>query len=216
MSMNAETILDRIMVKLGIAEPVAVELEQVKTEDGQAIFEADTFAVGEAVFIVTEDGKIPAPAGEFALEDGNIVEVDENGVIVEIAKKEAEVTEEEVMPEAVVEEVAAQNDIMKEQIEEAMSKPKKTVKTKTEMEESYFSAQIKELEAKFEARLSALEAEKVALSAVNAELEERLSSEPAPHTPFNPEATTTSKVHFHISDKREKTIKDRVFDQLFN
>lgn len=212
MSMNAETILDRIMVKLGIAEPVAVELEQVKTEDGQAIFEADTFAVGEAVFIVTEDGKIPAPAGEFALEDGNIVEVDENGVIVEIAKKEAEVTEEEV-----VEEVEAQNDIMKEEIKEEMGmKPKKTVKSKTEMEESYFSAQIKELEAKFEARLSALEAEKVALSAVNAELEERLSSEPAPHTPFNPEATTTSKVHFHISDKREKTIKDRVFDQLFN
>ncbi len=210
--MNAETILDRIMVKLGIAEPVAVELEQVKTEDGQAIFEADTFAVGEAVFIVTEDGKIPAPAGEFALEDGNIVEVDENGVIVEIAKKESEVTEEEVIDEVVAEDMP-----MKEEIKEEMGmKPKKTVKSKTEMEESYFSAQIKELEAKFEARLSALEAEKVALSAVNAELEERLSSEPAPHTPFNPEATTTSKVHFHISDKREKTIKDRVFDQLFN
>ena len=211
MSMNAETILDRIMVKLGIAEPVAVELEQVKTEDGQAIFEADAFEVGQAVFIVTEDGKIPAPAGEFAMEDGNIVEVDENGVIVEIAKKEAEVTEEEVIDEVVAEDMP-----MKDEIKEEMAKPKKTVKTKTEMEESYFSAQIKELEAKFEARLSALEAEKVALSAVNAELEERLSSEPAPHTPFNPEATTTSKVHFHISDKREKTIKDRVFDQLFN
>lgn len=209
--MNAESILDRIMVKLGINEPVAVALEQVKTEDGQAIFEADAFEVGQAVFIVTEDGKIPAPAGEFAMEDGNIVEVDENGVIVEIAKKEAEVEEE------IVEEVEAENDIMKEEIKEEMGmKPKKTVKSKTEMEESYFSAQIKELEAKFEARLSALEMEKTALSAVNAELEERLASEPAPHTPFNPEATTTSKMHFHISDKREKTIKDRVFDQLFN
>jgi hypothetical protein len=210
--MNAESILDRIMVKLGINEPVAVALEQVKTEDGQAIFEADAFEVGQAVFIVTEDGKIPAPAGEFAMEDGNIVEVDENGVIVEIAKKEAEVEEEEI-----VEEVEAQDDIMKEEIKEEMGmKPKKTVKSKTEMEESYFSAQIKELEAKFEARLSALEMEKTALSAVNQELEERLATEPAPHTPFNPEATTTSKMHFHISDKREKTIKDRVFDQLFN
>jgi hypothetical protein len=209
--MNAESILDRIMVKLGINEPVAVALEQVKTEDGQAIFEADAFEVGQAVFIVTEDGKIPAPAGEFAMEDGNIVEVDENGVIVEIAKKEAEVEEE------IVEEVEAQDDIMKDEIKEEMGmKPKKTVKSKTEMEESYFSAQIKELEAKFEARLSALETEKVALSAQNAELEERLATEPAPHTPFNPEATTTSKMHFHISDKREKTIKDRVFDQLFN
>ena len=213
MSMKAETILDRIMVKLGIAEePVAVELAQVKTEDGQAIFEADAFEVGQAVFIVTEDGKIPAPQGEFVLEDGNQIEVDENGTIVEIAKKEAEIVEEEIPAE----EVVAEDMPMKDEIKEEMAKPKKTVKTKTEMEESYFSAQIKELEAKFEARLSALEAEKVALSAVNAELEERLSSEPAPHTPFNPEATTTSKVHFHISDKREKTIKDRVFDQLFN
>lgn len=212
MSMKAETILDRIMVKLGIAEePVAVELAQVKTEDGQAIFEADTFGVGEAVFIVTEDGKIPAPAGEFALEDGNIIEVDENGTIVEIAKKEEEKPEAEI-----VEEIVAEDMPMKDEIKEEMAKPKKTVKTKTEMEESYFSAQIKELEAKFEARLSALEAEKVALSAQNEELMERLSNEPAPHTAFNPEANNTeSKLLFKLGAKREETIKDRVFNQLF-
>lgn len=210
--MNAETILDRIMVKLGMAEePKAVELAQVKTEDGQAIFEADTFAVGEAVFIVTEDGKIPAPAGEFALEDGNQIEVDENGTIVEIAKKEAEIEEE------ITEEVVAEDMPMKEEIKEEMMKPKRTVKSKTEMEESYFSAQIKELEAKFEARLSALEAEKVALSAQNEELMEKLATEPAPHTPFNPEANTKeSNLIFKLGAKREETLKDRVFNQLFN
>ena len=211
--MNAETILDRIMVKLGMAEePKAVELAQVKTEDGQAIFEADTFGVGEAVFIVTEDGKIPAPAGEFALEDGNQIEVDENGVIVEIAKKEAEITEEEI-----TEEVVAEDMPMKEEIKEEMMKPKRTVKSKTEMEESYFSAQIKELEAKFEARLSALEAEKVALSAQNEELLEKLANEPAPHTAFNPEANPKeSNLIFKLGAKREETLKDRVFNQLFN
>lgn len=210
--MNAETILDRIMVKLGMAEePKAVELAQVKTEDGQAIFEADTFGVGEAVFIVTEDGKIPAPAGEFALEDGNIIEVDENGTIVEIAKKEAEIEEE------ITEEVVAEDMPMKEEIKEEMMKPKRTVKSKTEMEESYFSAQIKELEAKFEARLSALEAEKVALSAQNEELMEKLANEPAPHTAFNPEANTKeSNLIFKLGAKREETLKDRVFNQLFN
>lgn len=210
--MNAETILDRIMVKLGMAEePKAVELAQVKTEDGQAIFEADTFGIGEAVFIVTEDGKIPAPAGEFALEDGNIIEVDENGTIVEIAKKEAEIEEE------ITEEVVAEDMPMKEEIKEEMMKPKRTVKSKTEMEESYFSKQIKELEAKFEARLSALEAEKVALSAQNEELMEKLANEPAPHTAFNPEANTKeSNLIFKLGAKREETLKDRVFNQLFN
>ena len=213
MSMKAETILDRIMVKLGIAEePVAVELAQVKTEDGQAIFEADAFEVGQAVFIVTEDGKIPAPQGEFVLEDGNQIEVDENGTIIEIAKKEEEKPEAEIVEE----EVVAEDMPMKDEIKEEMAKPKKTVKTKTEMEESYFSAQIKELEAKFEARLSALEAEKVALSAQNEELMERLSNEPAPHTAFNPEANNVeSKLLFKLGAKREETIKDRVFNQLF-
>ena len=213
MSMKAETILDRIMVKLGIAEePVAVELAQVKTEDGQAIFEADAFEVGQAVFIVTEDGKLPVPQGEFIFVDGKKVEVDENGTIVEIAKKEEEKPEAEIVEE----EVVAEDMPMKDQIVEEMAKPKKTVKTKTEMEESYFSAQIKELEAKFEARLSALEAEKVALSAQNEELMERLANEPAPHTAFNPEANATeSKLLFKLGAKREETIKDRVFNQLF-
>jgi hypothetical protein len=96
-----------------------------------------------------------------------------------------------------------------------MAKPKKTVKTKTEMEESYFSAQIKELEAKFEARLSALEAEKVALSSQNEELMERLANEPAPHTAFNPEAGSEAKLQFKLGAKREETITDRVFNQLF-
>lgn len=209
--MKAETILDRIMVKLGIAEEVAVELAQIKTEDGTAIFEADAFEVGQAVFIVTEDGKIAAPAGEFVLEDGNQIEVDENGTIIEIAKKEEEKPEAEIVEE----EVVAEDVPMKDEIKEEMAKPKKMVKTKTEMEESYFSKQIKDLEAKFEARLSALEAEKVALSAQNEELMERLSNEPAPHTAFNPEASNESKLIFKLGAKREETIKDRVFNQLF-
>jgi len=209
--MNAESILDRIMVKLGIAnEPVAVELEQKKTEDGQAIFEADAFEIGQALFIVTEDGKIPAPMGEFALEDGSVVSVDENGTIVEISTKgeeEADQENEQPTPEA---SAPAQ-----ETNAEKMEKPKKTVKTKTEMEESYFSKQLSEMEAKFEARLSALEAEKVALSAQNEELMERLANEPAPHTSFNPEASNESKLHFKLGAKRAETITDRVFNQLF-
>lgn len=211
MNMNAESILDRIMVKLGITnEPVAVELEQKKTEDGQAIFEADAFEIGQALFIVTEDGKIPAPMGEFALEDGSVVSVDENGTIVEISTKgeeEADKENEQPMPEETA--PAQETNAGK------MEKPKKTVKTKTEMEESYFSKQLSEMEAKFEARLSALEAEKVQLSAQNEELMERLANEPAPHTSFNPEASNESKLHFKLGAKRSETITDRVFNQLF-
>ena len=148
--------------------------------------------------------------GEFALEDGSVVSVDENGTIVEISTKgeeEADQENEQPTPEA---SAPAQ-----ETNAEKMEKPKKTVKTKTEMEESYFSKQLSEMEAKFEARLSALEAEKVALSAQNEELMERLANEPAPHTSFNPEASNESKLHFKLGAKRAETITDRVFNQLF-
>ena len=206
--MNATETLNRVLATLGLKPEATIEVDlaQVKTEDGQATFESDNFAVGEAVFIVTPDGNIPTPEGEFALENGNVMTVDANGTIVEIATKEEEAPEGEPMTEAAVQ---AEDQPMAE-----TPMAKKVVKSKTEMEESYFSAQIKELEAKFEARLSALEMEKIALSVENKELTERLANEPAPHTLHNPEATSTPKVQFHMGNKRAESVKDRVFNQL--
>ena len=210
--MNATETLNRVLETLGLKSEatIVVDLAQVKTEDGQATFESDNFAVGEAVFVVTTDGNIPCPEGEFALENGNTMTVDANGTISEIATKEEEAPEEEPMTEA------PSGDTSTPAETPMASVPKKTVKSKTEMEESYFSKQISELEAKFEARLSALELEKVQLSEENKELTERLATEPAPHTLHNPEANTPKKLQFHISNKRAETIKDRVFNQLFN
>jgi len=210
--MNATETLNRVLATLGLKPEATIEVDlaQVKTEDGQATFESDNFAVGEAVFIVTPDGNIPTPEGEFALENGNVMTVDANGTIVEIATKEEEAPEEEAI-------VEAEDMPMKDEIAEAMPMAKKVVKSKTEMEESYFSKQMSELEAKFEARLSALESEKIALSAENKELTERLATEPAPHTLHNPEANgQAKKLQFHIGNRRAETVKDRVFNQLFN
>jgi hypothetical protein len=210
--MNATETLNRVLATLGLKpeEAIVVDLAQVKTEDGQATFESDNFAVGEAVFIVTPDGNIPTPEGEFALENGNVMTVDANGTIVEIATKEEEAPEEEEI-------IEAEDMPMKDEIAEAMPMAKKVVKSKTEMEESYFSKQMSELEAKFEARLSALEGEKIALSVENKELTDRLANEPAPHTLHNPEANMKdSKLIFKLGAKREETLKDRVFNQLFN
>ena len=209
--MNATETLNRVLATLGLKpeEAIVVDLAQVKTEDGQATFESDNFAVGEAVFIVTPDGNIACPEGEFALENGNVMTVDANGTIVEIATKEEEAPEEEEI-------IEAEDQPMKEQIGD-MPMAKKVVKSKTEMEESYFSKQMSELEAKFEARLSALEGEKIALSVENKELTDRLANEPAPHTLHNPEANMKdSKLIFKLGAKREETLKDRVFNQLFN
>jgi hypothetical protein len=204
---DAKSILDRIGTMLFSKEEptVEVELAQVKTEDGAAVLEADAFEVGNAVFIVTEEGQIPVPTGEYMLEDGMKIKVDEQGVIVEV---EAEGAEE------VAEEVEAKDEPMKEETGMMESAPKKVVKSKTEMEESYFS--------KIETRLSAIEksnedlkAVNVQLSAENEELKKQLAETPAPHTKFNPDAEAQRDVKFKIGARREETIQDRVFNQLF-
>ena len=208
--MNATETLNRVLATLGLKSEATIEVDlaQVKTEDGQATFESDNFAVGEAVFIVTPDGNIPTPEGEFALENGNVITVDPNGTITEVATKEEEAPEEEIQAEDMP---------IEEPIVEPMPMAKRVVKSKTEMEESYFSKQMTELEARFEARLSALELEKVQLSEENKELTERLATEPAPHTLHNPESNgEAKKLQFHMGNKRAESVKDRVFNQLFN
>jgi hypothetical protein len=207
---DAKEILSRVYeIVMGKEEPATkVELAQVKTADGQAIMEAEAFEIGQAVFVVTEEGNIPVPMGEYMLEEGLKIKVDEQGVIVEVETEGAEEVAE------VVEEVEAKDEPMKEETGMMESAPKKVVKSKTEMEESYFS--------KIETRLSAIEksnedlkAVNVQLSAENEELKKQLAETPAPHTKFNPDAEAQRDVKFKIGARREETIQDRVFNQLF-
>jgi hypothetical protein len=91
--------LQKIAAILGITlsnDVVETLAAESKLMDGTRIFtEADAFIVGSAVQIETEEGMIPAPAGEHQMEDGNIIVVDEAGVIVEIKVPESEEVEDE-------------------------------------------------------------------------------------------------------------------------
>lgn len=72
-----------------------IELAQMKLEDGMTVIEADSFEAGMPVMIINDTEKVPMPVGEYTLEDGRILVVEEVGVIKEI--KEA--TAEEVAPD---------------------------------------------------------------------------------------------------------------------
>jgi hypothetical protein len=208
---NPKDILNRVYeIVMGkeTEEAVKVELAQIKTADGQAIMEAEAFEIGQAVFVVTEEGNIPVPMGEYLLEGGLKVKVDEQGVIVEIETEGAEEIEE-----VEAKDMAEKEEVMGEDKMEAKM-PKKIIKTKTEMEESYFN--------KFDARLSAIEktnedlkAVNVQLSAENEELKRQLNETPAEHTKFNPDAEVKRDFQFKIGAKRNETIQDRVFNSLF-
>jgi hypothetical protein len=208
---NPKDILNRVYeIVMGkeTEEAVKVELAQIKTADGQAIMEADAFEIGQAVFVVTEEGNIPVPMGEYILEEGLKIKVDEQGVIVEVETEGAEEVEE-----VEAKDMEEKEEVMGEDKMEAKM-PKKIIKTKTEMEESYFN--------KFDARLSAIEktnedlkAVNVQLSAENEELKRQLNETPAEHTKFNPDSEVKRDFQFKIGAKRNETIQDRVFNSLF-
>lgn len=101
-----QKIAEILGLTLSSNEVVETLAAESKLMDGTRIFtEADAFIVGSAVQIETEEGMIPAPAGEHQMEDGNIIVVDEAGVIVEIKVPETEEVEDEPVDEELADEV---------------------------------------------------------------------------------------------------------------
>lgn len=79
-----------------------IKLESAKLQDGVTVIEYEKLEPGMPIFVVSEDGstKSPAPEGEHVLEDGTIVQVDAQGVIVEISSAEEDAIPEEEAPVA--------------------------------------------------------------------------------------------------------------------
>lgn len=100
--MKTTEMLKRIQTLLN----TRVELEDRKLDNGTVI-SADEFAEGQPVFIVTEDERIPMPVGEYAMEDGSMLVVEEEGVIgsIQAAEEEVEEVEQEVVEEEMSNEV---------------------------------------------------------------------------------------------------------------
>ena len=93
---------------------ILAQFKSLTTDKGIIVWDSgEDLTIGDAVFIESEDGeRTPAPDGDYTLEDGDIVRV-ENGKVVEIvepeqtADAEAE-TEEVVESEETTEEVPAE------------------------------------------------------------------------------------------------------------
>lgn len=72
-------------------EETKVELATMQLENGTTV-EAEAFEAGNEIFIVTEDEKVALPVGEYTLEDGLKLTIEQEGIIASIG--EAEETEE--------------------------------------------------------------------------------------------------------------------------
>ena len=188
--MKAETLLNAVRKMVGIE----VKLGSMLLADGatKISFDGEMIIRDAPVYIEKDGEQIPLPAGEYELETGMMIVVDENGIVTDIKYPE----KEESGPAAEVEPVAAEAE-----------KPKKVVESTSK--EMFFSEEaaksLIERVTKLEAKLEAVEAEKEKLSA-----EEK--AEPIKH---NPEGASETKEIFKYAAQRTKGIQDKVFEKLF-
>ena len=187
--MNTNQILNKVRTLLGME----VKLEQMKLADGVTVIEAESFEPEMEVFVVTEDEqKIPLPVGEYEMEDGRILVIENEGIVKEVKEK----MEEEVE----VEEPETETEIEVE-AEKETAAPKKTIESV--VKETFFS----EIEA-LKTENETLKAELSALKNTQVEL----SEEPKPIS-FNPENTNPVE-RVKIASKRQRSIMDSVLEKL--
>jgi len=94
--MKSTEMLNQIKTLLNIE----VKLEETKLENGTVVT-AESFEKGKEIFIVTDDEKVALPVGEYLLEDGRLIVVEEEGTIADIREvsDEAPAKEEETKEE---------------------------------------------------------------------------------------------------------------------
>lgn len=175
-----------------VTEETKVELAQMSLENG-TVLEAEAFESDNEVFIVTEDEKVALPVGEYTLEDGRILKVEQEGVIAEIYSEDSESEGEEVPSE---------EELKEEEI----------YATKEELSE--IRSMVEEIREMMKDKMSEVKEEVSEEAELNEQIKEELSkpaSEPITHSP---EAEERSKVLF--AQKRAMSTRDRVLQRIAN
>ena len=194
-----EFLEQKFSVKLKLEE-MEIKLAQMKLADGVTVLEFDSLEVGKEIFIVSENGNVPLPIGEYELEDGQMLEVYEDGIIGEVAAKEEEAAPmEEKEPEA---EVPV----------EASTEPTQTAKKviRSTIEEQHFASQeevneLKSIIAELKEQLKVKEEVKEVV-----ELEET----PKPIS-FNPENVQKME-QIKLTAQRNLSARDRILNTIYN
>lgn len=147
--MKASEAIEKIRVLLGVEAQVEehqVQLATATLVDGTVVEVEGELEVGKPLFVQTEEGPIPAPAGKHQTTEDLLITVDEAGVITEIV----EVEETEVETEDKEVEVEMEKDEVEEKMEEEKVKVEMAEKL-IQLLEPYLK-QIDEMKEKMEAQ----------------------------------------------------------------
>ena len=209
--MEKTNILNQIKTLLNIE----VKLMDMKLENG-TIVSAESFEKDNEIFIVTDDEKVAMPVGEYILEDGRLVVVEEEGMIAdvrevsdEVPAKEEETAEEtaEETTEDLEEEVEEKKDMADVADWEGMEKRIQN------LEDAIASLKGEKMEDVQEEEMSNDQAP-LKSRTIKEEFSELELSEEVKPIKHNPEAKATQKKQVQFGKGKFNTTFDRVLNRL--
>lgn len=189
-------MLNKVKEVIGIElseENQEIKLAQATLENG-TIIEAEEFSEGKEVFIVTEDEKVALPVGDYKLEDGQALIIEEEGIIASIGEATEEAPEE---AEVEAEEV------------EAAEEEKEEMAYATKEDLAEVKSMIDEIKAMIEKK-DELSVEETVENIVEEVKEELSEVEKVNH---NPEASAEKELNLY-AQKRGLSTLDRVFQKM--
>ena len=194
--MKATDLLEKIKTLLA----AKVNLAEMTLENG-TILEAESFATGESVFIKSDDDRVALPIGEYTLEDGRMLIVEEEGIIAEIKEETAEMPAEELAEvEVEVEPESYDTPKAAEQVEDVLQAVVEAIAPEIEKIQQEVAEMKKELE---EVKMQYKKKEEMAAQTP--------AAKPKKHSP---EATKTAPTK--LATRRPATTMDIVMQKLNN
>ena len=196
--MKSQELIYQIKNLLGMEENI--QLAQLKLENG-TVLEADSFEQNMEVFILSDDERISLPVGEYQLEDGRTLKVEDEGVISEIGMNEHKDKEEEEKEEKDMEDKDKEKMeyVTKEEFRKEMDELRKHIEDMMKHKDEEKGKEKEEM-----------------ASQVATEIAVEMSKQPAAkaikHSPENKE----DKKKFVFADNRRQTTLDRIMNKLAN
>lgn len=210
--MKAQEMLNKVKEIIGVEASEKIKLSQATLENGTVI-ESEDFAIGSEVFIVTDDERVPLPVGDYTLEAGESLKIEQEGIIASIGAVESspEIEEEVAAEETPDEPKEEMGYATKEELEEV----KKVVE---EIKAILLPKDGQEVEEEMSDGSGSVKSEKTTSETVYAEeqqLKEELAKPAANPIKHNPEKETVKKKLLY-SQKRSNSTLDRVMNKISN
>jgi hypothetical protein len=203
---------------------IEVKLEERKLENGTVV-EAEAFEKGREIFIKTDDEKVAMPVGEYILESGELIVVEEEGIIADVREVSDEVPAKEEETEDLAEfdpdryvtvddwrgmeeRIANLEDAIADLKGDKEPKSEETVEAEEQIEDNSRYPKSRTVKEEF--------TEENKEEDFNEQLKEELSEPAANPIKHSPESTSSKVEKVRYSKRRRPSVMDNVLEKLIN